>query len=298
MTSAQGAAVDVADTVVRRRLEELARTPGVVRACVALVEGGGRRLRFTASDRDGPVVDWCHIDAYDDVPLNEVVRRGRVVTGGWDELAARFPSFVERQSGGSAAGLAAAPLVVHGQVLGGVLVYVDASVDPADLVPGTDGLAQELRVARARAARPDGALAAVPVPEGALAVDIDVPGEPRAVGGARRTVRGRLEEWGVDDDTVDTAVLCLSELVTNAVVHTGAPAEVRAVLEDDVLTVLVRDRGNHRGTRPLDAGGLHDDPLRVHGRGLQLVAALAARWGSDLDAAGATVWFVLDGVRG
>ena len=102
----------------------------------------------------------------------------------------------------------------------------------------------------------------------------------------------------MDDDTLDTAVLCLSELVTNAVIHTGSAAEVRAVLEDGVLTVLVRDRGNHRGARPTDGSVLHDDPMRVHGRGLQLVAALSSRWGSDLDAVGATVWFVLDaGVR-
>jgi len=36
------------------------------------------------------------------------------------------------------------------------------------------------------------------------------------------------------------------------------------------------------------------DPLAVHGRGLQLVDAFSTRWGSELDAVGMTVWFVLE----
>ena len=34
-------------------------------------------------------------------------------------------------------------------------------------------------------------------------------------------MRATLREWAVDDDTVDTAELCVSELVTNAVIHSG-----------------------------------------------------------------------------
>lgn len=280
-----------ADAVVRRWLTRAGDLPGVLRAGVALVEGGGRRLSFTASDRTGPVVDWCHIDAYDDVPLNQVVRGGAPLAGTWDELAPAFPTFVARQVDGPASGLVAEPLVVHGQVLGAVLAYVDA-VDAAPTLE-VEGLARELRAAQARGARVDGALADVAVGPDVLVADHDVDGDPRAVGGARRFLRTRLDDWGIDDDSVDSAVLCLSELVTNAVIHTGAPAEVRAVLDGGVLTVAVRDRGNHRGARPTDAD-VHEDPLRVHGRGLQLVAGLSSRWGSDLDAVGTTVWFVLD----
>ncbi|MEV5408832.1 ATP-binding protein [Thermopolyspora sp. NPDC052614] len=48
-----------------------------------------------------------------------------------------------------------------------------------------------------------------------------------------------------------------------------------------------------------DLGGghvpaVHDDVDAVNGRGLLLVAAIAARWGVDGDANGRTVWFVLD----
>ena len=34
--------------------------------------------------------------------------------------------------------------------------------------------------------------------------------------------------------------------------------------------------------------------MRVSGRGLMLVEALADRWGSEVDASGTTAWFVLE----
>ena len=65
----------------------LSAVPGVRRIGLALVEGGGRRLRFTASDRErGVEVDWCHVDAYDDVPLNTAVRTGEPVLAAVEEL--------------------------------------------------------------------------------------------------------------------------------------------------------------------------------------------------------------------
>ena len=69
----------VAQAVVR----ELVALPGAVRAGLALVEGGGRRLRFRVSDSD----EWCHIDAYDDVPLTAVVRSGSPIVGALDDRA-------------------------------------------------------------------------------------------------------------------------------------------------------------------------------------------------------------------
>ena len=65
---------------------------------------------------------------------------------------------------------------------------------------------------------------------------------------------------------------------------------VRIVLADDVLTATVRD-GGVAGVVPSPPAG---DPLRVHGRGLQVVEALSSRWGYDFDGEGASVWFTLD----
>jgi anti-sigma regulatory factor (Ser/Thr protein kinase) len=107
---------------------------------------------------------------------------------------------------------------------------------------------------------------------------------------ARRFLRKTLNRWGVDEEIADTAVLCLSELVTNAVIHSHAGCSVRVSLEDGLLTTTVRDRGT------ADAASITalEEPLQVHGRGLLVVEALASRWGYELDAAGTTVWFELE----
>jgi anti-sigma regulatory factor (Ser/Thr protein kinase) len=129
-----------------------------------------------------------------------------------------------------------------------------------------------------------------PVPAGAVVAVHDVPPDPAAVAQARRFLRRTLHDWAIDDDTTDTAVLCLSELVTNAMVHAHTDCVVRVLLEEGVLTTTVRDGGSPDAA----SAGPPEEPLRVHGRGLLLVDALASRWGSELDTVGTTVWFVLE----
>jgi anti-sigma regulatory factor (Ser/Thr protein kinase) len=299
------------DDVARRALAALVAEPGVHRAGLALTEGGGRRLRFTASDRTGVAVEWCHIDAYDDVPLTLVVRTGERVAGTVAALTPLFPEYAARQVGGPTVALVAAPLVTARQVLGGVVVFLD----DADafgprlrerLTARADDLAEEVRRAQLRSPRTGGRLADEPVQPGTVVAGCEVEGDPRAVGTARRFARAALAEAGLDDDLIDTAVLCLSEIVTNAVIHTGSASELRVSVHDHVVTIAVRDQGSHRGDQVRDGSagpGRPDDltdvaaladPLRVHGRGLQLVDALSARWGSELDDVGTTVWFVLE----
>ena len=96
-----GAALVGAGTVediARTLLSDLAVLPGVTRIGFALTEGGGRRLRFTASDRrvEGPV-DWCLIDAYDDTPFTTVVRTGESVLGPRAAFRSRWAEFESRQ---------------------------------------------------------------------------------------------------------------------------------------------------------------------------------------------------------
>jgi anti-sigma regulatory factor (Ser/Thr protein kinase) len=108
---------------------------------------------------------------------------------------------------------------------------------------------------------------------------------------ARLFLRTTLEGWGVEEDTVGGAELCVSELVTNAVIHTGTSAELTAQLDAECLTVLVRDGGGtgtvRRRTHSLE------DPLSVSGRGLGLVDAVATAWAAEHGADGTTVWFEL-----
>ena len=113
------------DAWVRSALAQFGQVPGVHRVGLALAEGGGRRLLFSASDRDNERgVDWCEIDAYDHVPLNHTVRTGEVVAGSLDDLAARYPAFTDRQTSTIQA-LASVPIFAAGQVQGGYVLFFD-----------------------------------------------------------------------------------------------------------------------------------------------------------------------------
>ena len=118
-----------------------------------------------------------------------------------------------------------------------------------------------------------------------LADDTTAPGQ------ARRFIRATLTGWEVEDDTLDAAELCVSELVTNAVIHTGTSAELTAQLDAECLTVLVRDGGATGSVRRLQEA---DDVLAVSGRGLGLVDAIATAWAAEHGADGTTVWFEIE----
>jgi anti-sigma regulatory factor (Ser/Thr protein kinase) len=282
------------DEIARSLLTDLATLPGVRRVGFALSEGGGRRLRFTASDRAGDDgVDWCHIDAYDDVPLTSVVRTGEPVLGDRNSLDPRFDAFVSGQPTEVLA-LAALPLPGIGSPIGGLIVFLEEewAFDDAQrgLLEATARRAADavrrIRVGGRELHDDD----PEPTDDGTVFARIVLDDDPRAAGVARRFLREFLERVAVPDDVAGTAELCLSELVTNAIVHAGGRSDLRATV-DTALTVSVRDRG---GDAPDAAPDADPDPLRVHGRGLQLVEALADRWGSERDAIGTRVWFSLE----
>jgi anti-sigma regulatory factor (Ser/Thr protein kinase) len=283
------------DEIARTLVSDLAALPDVRRVGFALTEGGGRRLRFTASDRatDGPV-DWCHIDAYDDVPLTHVVRTGETVAGRTDALPARYEAFAARQPEDVGA-VAAVPLPGVGSPIGGLVLFLAeewAAEPQLRLLEATARRAADA-VRRVRVVDTD-AVPQEPEPDenSPLTARIVLEGDPRSAGVARRFLREFLARFEVSEDLAGTAELCLSELVTNAILHAGTRCELRATL-DSVLTVSVRDRGRaDAGAQP--APDADPDPLRVHGRGLQLVEALADRWGSERDALGTTMWFSLE----
>jgi anti-sigma regulatory factor (Ser/Thr protein kinase) len=298
-------ATDV-DTVARTVLRELMQTDGVRRVGMALSEGGGRRLRFLVTetvDVDEP--SWCHIDAYDDVPLTDVVRFGEPVVGNIGDFAGRYTRLIAEQSADGSRALAAVPLPDIGSPLGGLVVFYDSPQEfgPDQLTRLEDvgrHAAEAVRRVRARTGRgPAEAAAEVPGITGrpSRSATLLLAGDPRAAGAARHFLRETLEQWSVTGDPADSAELCLSELVTNAVIHAGTSSELTVTLENDVLSVAVRDLGG--STRPGDAEStVHlsedEDPLRVFGRGLVLVDALADRWGSEADATGTTSWFALE----
>ncbi|MFI1734120.1 SpoIIE family protein phosphatase [Streptomyces acidicola] len=115
----------------------------------------------------------------------------------------------------------------------------------------------------------------------------------RSVATARSFVRDTLQGWGFAD-IVDDAVVLTSELVTNAVVHAGTSADVLCLRSDDGVRIEVADRYPEREI-PLQTTSVNmGSPDREGGRGLQLCAALAGRWGVDYTPTHKQVWFHLD----
>jgi anti-sigma regulatory factor (Ser/Thr protein kinase) len=101
----------------------------------------------------------------------------------------------------------------------------------------------------------------------------------------------RLREWDVPEQVIGSAVLCTSELTTNALLHAGTPAQVEIDLNAERLLVSVADTGT-RGTvirTPADG----KTSLSSRGRGLGLIEELSDSWGTDPSVKGSTVWFEL-----
>ena len=281
------------DDIAASLLTDLAAVPDVHRVGFGLAEVGGRRVRFTASDRLGDGVEWCHVDAYDDVPITAVVRTGEPILGARDSLDHRFDAFMASQPDEVRA-LATVPLPGIGSPIGAFVLYLDQewAFDEAQrdwLDANARTVADAVR--RVRATSEDlHEDESAPTDDAIVTARIVLADDPRAARADRRFLREFLARAEVPDDIAETAELCLSELVTNAIIHAGGRSELRATV-DSAVTVSVRDRGGHQ----IDAAPDSDpDPLRVDGRGLQLVAALADRWGSERDAIGTSVWFALE----
>ncbi|MDT0392994.1 SpoIIE family protein phosphatase [Streptomyces sp. DSM 41921] len=115
----------------------------------------------------------------------------------------------------------------------------------------------------------------------------------RSVASARSFVRDTLQGWGFAD-IVDDAVVLTSELVTNAVVHAGTSADVLCLRSDEGVRIEVADHYPEREIPLQGAAVTMGNPDREGGRGLQLCAALAGRWGVEYTPTHKTVWFQLD----
>jgi anti-sigma regulatory factor (Ser/Thr protein kinase) len=88
-------------------------------------------------------------------------------------------------------------------------------------------------------------------------------------------------------EVVDDAVLLVSELVTNSVLHGGPPVVVAVDCDEATLQVRVRD-GSSSLPAPREAASGDEN-----GRGLALVAEMSADWGVDTEEDGKHVWFVI-----
>ncbi|WP_265935512.1 ATP-binding protein [Actinacidiphila bryophytorum] len=116
----------------------------------------------------------------------------------------------------------------------------------------------------------------------------------KAPGRARRLLREQMEGWGVGGEVRDVAELLVSELVTNSVRHacrpTGRLIAVGAEMDPGrLLRVEVADASDVPPVVRVGAA-----PEAEGGRGLVLVGALAADWGTyPRQHVGKVVWFSL-----
>ncbi|MEU6535644.1 SpoIIE family protein phosphatase [Streptomyces sp. NPDC047000] len=114
--------------------------------------------------------------------------------------------------------------------------------------------------------------------------------EPARVAEARQQLRQLLHDWS-SPEQIDSAVLLLSEMLTNVLVHTDADALLTAEVTGDVgerrMRIEVTDAGDdlpHK-RRPGE--------LASSGRGLVLIELLADTWGVDPRGEGKSIWFEL-----
>ncbi|MFJ4874184.1 SpoIIE family protein phosphatase [Streptomyces sp. NPDC088745] len=114
--------------------------------------------------------------------------------------------------------------------------------------------------------------------------------EPERIAGTRHQLRELLHDWA-DADQVDSAVLMVSEMVTNVLVHTDG---------DALLTARVTGPAGSR-TLHVEVTDVSDElphkrrpgEMASSGRGLLLMEMLAHKWGVDPRGQGKSIWFEL-----
>ncbi len=116
--------------------------------------------------------------------------------------------------------------------------------------------------------------------------------EAESAGRARKLVTYALGEWGLGGLT-ETASLCVTELVANAVQHSGARTIRVAVSRTTDHRVRIEVTEEDR-TLPIRR---HPGPYEQRGRGLMLIDALSELWGADLMRWGKAVWCEFDTTR-
>ncbi|GHI88700.1 SpoIIE family protein phosphatase [Streptomyces xanthophaeus] len=114
--------------------------------------------------------------------------------------------------------------------------------------------------------------------------------EPERIAGARRQVRELLHDWA-DAEQVDSAVLMVSEMVTNVLMHTDGDAllvaEAVGELGERRLRIEVADASDELPHKR------QPGEMASSGRGVLLMEMLADTWGVDPRGEGKSIWFEL-----
>jgi len=115
-------------------------------------------------------------------------------------------------------------------------------------------------------------------------LSIELPAKATSPRAARQAVAAHLDGWS----RAPELLLCVSEVVTNAVLHahsavrlamTDVGSRVRVEVYDDDPTLPVRR---------------HPQPATPTGRGLLLLDGVSPEWGAAPSGSGKVVWFTFD----
>jgi two-component sensor histidine kinase len=112
-------------------------------------------------------------------------------------------------------------------------------------------------------------------------LDFNIKNDQRGLLAARRAVQTVLSE--TSPSVSSSAVLLMSELVTNALMHGDPPVSASIDRRLTDVRISVSDAGR-------DSPFVRPRPDETGGYGLRIVDSLCERWGCDFSKSGKTVW--------
>jgi anti-sigma regulatory factor (Ser/Thr protein kinase) len=117
---------------------------------------------------------------------------------------------------------------------------------------------------------------------------IELPARPDSAPAARSFVRRALGEIGHGGVEFD-ASLCVTELVSNVIAHTGS-SRCRLEVRPTTSGVCIEVSDDSPTFSPIGLLATSDE----RGRGLVIIAAIARSWGVHESSSGKSVWLVLE----
>jgi two-component sensor histidine kinase len=111
---------------------------------------------------------------------------------------------------------------------------------------------------------------------------------PAQLAGLRAQLRYLASVWALPEDCTDRLLMIVNELVSNAIDHARTACDITVRRTRSLVRVLVADDS------PLPPRIPPHDVTAARGRGLQMVKALASRWGWTARHGGKTVWAVVN----
>ena len=129
--------------------------------------------------------------------------------------------------------------------------------------------------------------------EKATEFELEMPAKAKYVGLARLLAGSIARRLRFSEESIDDLKIAISEMCTNAIVHTGngdatkPPVRVRYLAGDDFLTIEVRDQGP--GFDPACVLEREREDLLGKGFGIPLIRSLVDEFECDSSPGGGTV---------